>query len=99
MSLADGNAHADHERHDNPPLHIEEREGAMPFPLSRSDALRMLAVELVEDDAEEQQKHQTGLTDLQKPVVRVRNPAGKANLQNVEARHQPHHASRQQQGI
>ena len=31
--------------------------------------------------------------------MRIRNPAGDANLQNIEARHQPHHASRQQQGI
>lgn len=99
MCLADGDAHPNHERHDNPPLHIKEREGTMSFPLSRSDTLRMLAVELVENHAEEQQEHQTGFTDLQEPVVRVRNPAGDANLQNIEARHQPHHASRQQQGI
>lgn len=99
MCLADGDAHSYHERHDNPSFHIEEREGTILFPFSRGNALRVLAVELVEDHAEEQQKHQTGLTDLQKPVVRVRNPAGEAYMQDVEACHQPHHAGRQQQGI
>ena len=71
----------------------------MLFPLSRGDALRVFAVKFVEDHAEEQQKHQTGFTDLQEPVVRVCNPAGEAYMQDVEACYQPHHTGRQQQGI
>ena len=43
--------------------------------------LCMLAVELVENHAEEQQEYQTGFADLEQPVVRVRYPAGNADTE------------------
>lgn len=54
----------------------------------------MLAVELVENHAEEQQEYQAGLAELEQPVVCIRYLTGNADTENVDTGNQPYDSSR-----
>ena len=82
-----------------PAFHVKKREWTAFVGVTGCDTLCMLAVELVENYAEEQQEYQTGLADLEQPVVRVRYPAGNADTENVDAGNQPYDSGHKQQRI
>ena len=99
LEKADDDAQRHHERHDEPPAGVEEREGAVLLGLP-ADAGGVFAEQPVENEAEEEEEDQRRLPRLEVPGVRVlMEPCRQSDGKHLAAGESPHQSGGEEQGL